>query len=66
MTREEVISRLNKFAENAWGFWHDGDADVEAIDLAIEVLKAEPVCEHFYKGYCCRFEDGCFCQCRKE
>lgn len=52
MTREEVISRLNKFAENAYGAWHDGDADIEAIDVAIKILKAEPIvycrdCKYF-------------------
>lgn len=26
----------------------------------------EPICTHFYKGYCSRFEDGCFWQCQTE
>jgi len=43
MTREEAIKRLHKYAKYAYGIWHDGDADIEAIDMAIEALQAEPV-----------------------
>lgn len=51
MTREEAIRRLNKFAENAYGAWHDGDADIEAIDMAIEALQAEPTGEYIDKEF---------------
>lgn len=43
MTREEAIKRLHKYAKYAYGIWHDGDADIEAIDMAIEALQQESV-----------------------
>lgn len=48
--------------------------DVEDYRTAVRAIGSLPpveptnkaICEHFYKGYCSRFEDGCFGQCQKE
>lgn len=52
------------------GYIADG---AELVRNAIENLppvtpteRKEPICEHYYKGYCSRFEDGCFWQCQTE
>ena len=61
MNREKAIEELKLIAKVT--MWNDRR---EAVEMAIEALQAEPVCEHFYKGYCSRFEDGCFRQCQAE
>lgn len=43
-----------------------GTEDVNTIYgmvINAPTIDAETVCEHFYKGYCSRFEDGCFQHC---
>lgn len=43
--------------------WHYA----EILDVIARYLESTTViCEHFYRGYCSRFEDGCFWQCQKE
>ena len=75
MTREEAIISIKEIKDFYGNKNKDGYAlefvalekeEIEALDMAIKALQAEPVCEHFYKGYCSRFEDGCFRQCQAE
>ena len=38
----------------------------ECADLKYHEFIEEYYCEYFYKGYCSKYEDGCFRQCQKE
>lgn len=64
MTRDEAID-IMKVVIHMLDDDYDDRVEI-AIQMAIEALQAEPVCEHFYKGYCSRFDDGCFHQCQAE
>lgn len=66
MTREEAIRIIETVFQDEYVYKYYDSITHQALNMAIEALRIEPVCEHFYKGYCNRFEDGCFRQCQAE
>lgn len=63
ISRQQAIDEVKKMEMDKIsivGFW-------EFIESLPPVTPTkEPICTHFYKGYCSRFEDGCFWQCQTE
>lgn len=39
---------------------------IDCENLQYHEFIKEYYCEHFYNGYCAKYEDGCFRQCESE
>lgn len=46
---------------DAWNRYKDMMAELRA-----QKESDEAVCDNFYKGYCGKYQDGCFHQCERE